>query len=573
MNILLIEDDKITAAYLRRIFQKRGHQSTHCTSAEGGWAALQDNTFEMAFVDVNLPGRSGLDFCRDIRQLPNGSKFYVLVGTGEVGSEALAGILEAGADDYIAKPYQLSLLNVRMAVAEKRVEEIQALQAAQAELTFLARHDPLTRLWNRWELIPSITRASRTVTEDRPSSMLLLDLDHFKEINDLCGHQAGDRVLIQVAGILQENLPQTAWAIRYGGDEFIAVLPGVSTGQAVEVSEKLLTGINDLDLTDCAGSVRPGGSIGIAPITAGIVPEEAIKQADAACYRAKSQGKNRAEVFVNFDSTLLHSKYRAKKPATPDPSKLHRALELYFQPVCNLADGSILFQEALLRFIGWQHADAVQAGMFLSQINDRAYARSLDQFVAEEICYYLRDFQYLNASINISAASIGDWHFAENLLHLLEINAIDGKRLILEITETQVIEDIKMARMVLDRIRSVGVRVALDDFGSGFSSIVSLKKLPIDLVKLDGELTINVQRERFNQVMIEAVVGMARGIGFLTVAERIETETEMEFARSHGVGYGQGYLFGKPRPIPWKPAEIPASLFQPAQAQTAAADC
>ncbi|MCX7868511.1 MAG: EAL domain-containing protein [Terrimicrobiaceae bacterium] len=560
MRILLIEDDRSTGLLLRRAFEKRGHEVSLHESAESGWEAIRKEWFPAAFLDINLPGKSGLDVARQIRALPEGERCYILVGTGETGPEILEKILAAGADDYIAKPFLASELNVRMAVAEKRVAEIASLREAQQELTFLARHDPLTRLWNRRELVPAIERTAQSGMLSGTSSILLLDLDHFKEVNDLFGHQAGDRLLVDIAEILKKELPPTSWIIRYGGDEFVAVLPGVPPAQAVDLAEGIIAKINTINYTDDPEAVRPGGSVGIAEIASGILPEQIIKRADAACYRAKSQGKNRAEVFVEFDTRLLRSSQ--KKKAHPAKGGPESSLQLYFQPICDLETGKIFFQEALLRFLGPSGVEGIKAAMFLSQITDRAYVRSLDQFVTEEICVCLKNFPDLIASVNISASSLSDWHFAQNLEHLLLTSGIPGQRLILEITETQAIEDFKMAQTVVRKIREMGVRLALDDFGTGFSSLTSLKKLPADLVKLDGDLTRQVEDETFSQVMIDAVKVMSKGIGFATVAERIERVSDLRFAQSHGIGYGQGYLLGRPRPEPWRDEEIPRELFQ-----------
>lgn len=560
MKILLIEDDSVTSKLLQRVLTKRGHTVSSFETAEGGWAALQSEWFPAAVLDLNLPGNSGLDLTRQIRLLPEGVHCYILIATAEEGPDVLERILAAGADDYIAKPFLPGQLNVRLAVAEKRAAEIQSLREAQKELTFLARHDPLTRLWNRRELSPAIERTAGAADVLDGSSLMIVDLDHFKAINDYSGHQAGDRILIETADALREILPQSAMSIRYGGDEFVAVLPGIAAADAVPLAEQLVARINSLVASEDPDAIRPGASVGIAKITHGALPEEVIRHADAACYRAKSQGKNRAEVFVEFDANLLRSRKRRLALSKTERTG-EKSLRLHFQPICDLETGELRFQEALLRFLGPAGDDPIQAAMFLSQITDRAYVRSLDQFVAEEICQYLREFPDLVASINVSASSLSDWHFAENLDHLLATSDVPGSRLILEITETQEIADFKMAHAVARRIRALGVRIALDDFGTGFSSLTSLKNLPADLVKLDGDLTRSVEEESFNQVMVDAVTVMSRGIGFVTVAERIERRSELNFAREHGINYGQGYLIGRPRPEPWTQPEIPTDIF------------
>lgn len=565
LPLLLVEDDQIIARFLTKFLARFGYDVTAVPSAEAALVKLGENFFPLAFVDINLPGMSGLDLCREIRQLPEGEHCYIIAGTGEAGPDQWQNILNQGADDYIPKPYQPSELSIRMAVAGKRVAGIKALREAQSELRFLASHDPLTRLLNRRQLEPSI-EAARHGEDGKPgqSSILLIDLDHFKEVNDICGHHMGDRILQEVSAILQAVLPSQAAIIRYGGDEFVGVLPGATPSQAVEFAERILARLNGLDLPEIPALLKPGASIGIAWINPELPPEEIFKHADSACYRAKSQGKNRAEVYVEFDARMLHTDYSRKRQEAANIETVGgNYLRLFFQPVCDLQSGKLVFQESLLRFFGSQQNDAIQAAMFLSQINDRTYVRSIDHFVAEEIFLHLAETPDLTASINISAMSIADWSFTENIRRLLERYQVDGSRLLLEITETQVIKDTQMAKAVVQRIHELGIRIALDDFGTGFSSITSLRELQVDVVKLHGDMTRNVLVESFNQVMFEALTVMSRGIGFQTVAERIETVEEMQFARDQGIHLGQGYLLGRPRETPYHQSDIPADLFLP----------
>jgi diguanylate cyclase (GGDEF)-like protein len=561
--LLLVEDDVHIARFLERFLNRLGYEVDWVASAELAMERLKAQFFPLAFLDINLPGMSGLELCKEIRQLPDGEHCYIIVGTGEAGPDQLQNILSQGADDYIPKPYQPGELSIRMAVAGKRVAGIQALREAQSELNFLASHDPLTRLLNRRQLETSILQARQTANEgeDR-SSLLLLDLDHFKEVNDICGHQMGDRILQEVSAILQNELPESAAIVRYGGDEFIGVLPGATPTQAVNLADRVLDRLNALDLPDIPAMIKPGASIGIAWINPSLPPEEIFKHADSACYRAKSQGKNRAEVYVEFDARLLQTDFSRKRQESSNIETMSgNYLRLFFQPVCDLQSGKLVFQESLLRFFGSPQNDAIQAAMFLSQINDRTYIRSIDHFVAEEVFLHLAESPHLTASINISAISIADWSFTENLRRLLERYEVDGSRLILEITETQIIKDTQMAKAVVQRIHELGIRIALDDFGTGFSSITSLRELQVDIVKLHGDMTRNILQESFNQVMFEAVTVMSRGIGFLTVAERIESKEELDFARDQGIHLGQGYLLGRPRETPYLQSDISSELF------------
>lgn len=567
MNVLLVEDDEIIQLMLVKVMEKRGHVVTRMATAEDALVCLKDNWFPLAFLDLGLPGMGGLDLSKSIRKLPRGDLTYIIVGTGEVGNHKLESILDAGADDYIGKPYKWSALEVRLAVAEKRVEEIEARSRLEAELTFLAKHDPLTRLWNRWQLDDAIQSALVNPKKSEvEGSLLLLDLDHFKEVNDACGHAVGDRLLVEVAGCLTSSLPQDSQIIRFGGDEFVAVLPHHPTSEALDITNRLAESISALDLPDVPDMIRPSASMGITSLRQGVEPRDLLKEADLACYRAKSLGKNRAEVFVRFNEKLLtprsHSRQNRNQPGVREEDEL----ELWFQPICDLQTGEILFQESLLRFLSSRGQNPIQATMFMSQMNDRAYVRALDRFVIHEICNSLREYPHLTASININAISITDWSFAESLIFLLDEHNISGRRLYLEVTETQGIQDLPLAQSIIRRLLDRGVRCALDDLGAGFSSIMALKTLPIDLVKVDGSLIRNLPEESFNQTFMNALHVFSVGVGFRTIAERLEKKEELEAARALGVNYGQGFLIGRPRKEPYLQEEINALHFQPSVA-------
>lgn len=562
MDILLVEDDEIIQLLLVKVMKKRGHQVTRVSCAEEALKLLKERWFQLAFVDLGLPGMSGLELSRSMRKLPDGDNYYIIVGTGKTGSENLDTILDAGADDYIPKPYQISQLDVRLAVAEKRVQEIEERARLEKELTFLAKHDPLTRLLNRWQLDEGIDSATRMLEQTgQRGSLMLIDLDHFKEVNDACGHQAGDRLLLGVADVLRNELPTDSIVIRFGGDEFVAVLPGTTAPLAVEIAEAVSEKISALNLPEIPDLIRPTASIGLTSIREHVEPRDLLKEADMACYRAKSLGKNRAEVFVRFNEKLLTPRTRQDLKTSQTKRGQDDELQLWFQPVVDLEDGSILYQEALLRFLSSRGQDAIQASMFMSQMNDRSYIRSLDRFVVSEICNSLLEYPYLNASININALSVTDWGFAETLLNLLEEYSLDGHRLFLEITETQAIKDLPLAQAIIRRLREAGIRFALDDLGAGFSSIIVLKTLPIELVKIDGSLIRNLPEEVFNQTFMHALKVFSNGVGFLTVAERLEKVEEMSAAIHHGVHYGQGFLLGRPRRVPYEASEIDMKLF------------
>ena len=546
MDVLLVEDDPVSQHLLERRMRKRGHSVDCVQSAEAALEKLAEKDYQMIFLDIGLPGMNGIELNRWVRENDTEPPTYVLVGTGETGETRLNEILDAGADDYVAKPYQSSQLDTRLAVAENSVENLCERSRLQRELAFLAEHDPLTGLLNRRQLESIINAAADS---DGSKALLQLDLDHFKTINDTFGHLEGDKHLIEVARLLRKHLPDSAQIVRFGGDEFVAVLPKVTMHQATDLADRLIEKISGTKIQQGSLTMRSGASIGITRIRSGLSAAELLKEVDTACYRAKSLGKNCSQVYVPFDSDLF-LKSDFKEAIDGD------RLELWFQPICDLKTGAICFQEALLRFLPAKGKPAVEAAQFMSEINSAKNAPLLDRFVVREVCKILAENPGLTTSVNIHAGSVCDWTFVGYVEQQLKAVGVQGQRLILEITETREIPDPPLAKSIIERFAALGVRSALDDLGAGFTSIFVLKDWSIPLVKVDGQLIRDLPNDRFNRTFIEALGYLAKGLGFHTVAERIETKEEWFEAVRLGVHWGQGHLIAVARREPYSDKEI-----------------
>ena len=413
----------------------------------------------------------------------------------------------------------------------------------------MAQHYPLTGLLNRRQLDVLLARA---IDADRPVVLLQMDLDHFKQINDSCGHLTGDKHLIDVANLLREMLPESSDVVRLGGDEFVALVYEYSVRQTFERAEEIIGAIRELQIVGGNYSVRSGASIGVTSVRAGHSLTDLLKEADLACYRAKSLGKNCAQVYVPFDPELFLDSVAAGTSGSSGDDRL----ELWFQPVCKLESGAIVFHEALLRFLPAENKPAVDAAMFMAEMNQAENAPALDRFVVRRACSALVEFPNLTVSVNIDSSSICDWEFVEFVRQELERGQLEGTRLILEITETHAIPDLGLARSIIEQMDVMHVRCILDDLGSGFNSITLLKHLPIQLVKVDGELIRDLANDRYNRSFIEALGRLAHGLDFQTVGERIETAEEWCEAKKLGISYGQGYLIGAARRLPYEQSEL-----------------
>jgi len=554
--VLVVEDDRPTRMLLERIIHARGHEVVGCESAEVALAKLESEFFPLITLDIQLPGMSGLELARLLRSRPMGNHCYILVGTGNNRPEDLREILEAGADDYIGKPYNPGLLDVRLTVAEAAVKEIARRQKLEDDLVFLAQHDPLTLLFNRSQLDPAIASAIQSAREGRPGVVLYLDLDNFKIINDTLGHDAGDRLLLQVAATLKSLVRADDFLVRFGGDEFVLILPDCSMPDAVHLAETLIAKIEEIVFVAEGRSFHVGASIGAALIDGTKEMGEVMGSADAACYAAKARGRNRVEVHHQETSEI------AKLIADTDWSTRIRdamrdgSLQLWFQPVISMARSEIIYQEVLLRYVDPGLKIPVNPSVFLSAVRRFGQSTKLDRFVIAKSFEALALNPNLAVSINISGALFGEESYCDFIESMLLNSGIAPERVLFEITENELIPNLQNASGAIERLQAVGCRFALDDFGSGFSSLTYLKNLPIDFLKIDGSFVRDLPNQQFNQAALRAIriIGDALEIGI--VAEFVETRDEYELLQKIGISHAQGHFIAIPRSRPYGFEEI-----------------
>lgn len=554
-KVLVVEDDRPTRMLLQRIIHARGHEVTGCESAEAALEILEKEFFPLITLDIQLPGMSGLELSRLLRSRPMGSYYYILVGTGNNRPEDLREILGAGADDYIGKPYHPALLDVRLTVAEAAVQEIARRKQLEDELKFLARHDPLTGLFNRSQLAPALTAAVEIAKEGRHGAVLYLDLDNFKIINDTLGHETGDQLLEKVADALRSLTREGDMLVRFGGDEFVIILPDCPLQEAKAVAERLLELIEGIVFIAQGRTIRVGTSIGLAPVDGQMAISELMAAADAACYAAKARGRNRVEIHHEETSEI------ARLVADTDWSSRIRdamrdgSLQLWFQPVANIADKRIVFHEVLLRFVDPALKEPVNPQVFLSALRRSGQSTRLDRFVIAKAFEALALHPDLTVSINISGVLFGDETYCDFVESMLQNSNITPNRVLFEITENELIPNLQAASGAIRRLQLLGCRFGLDDFGSGFSSLSYLKTLPIDFLKVDGSFIRDLPNQIFNQAVLRAIQVIAGVLDIETVAEFVETEAEYDLLNKIGFSSAQGHYVGIPRATPYRPEE------------------
>ncbi|HRJ74044.1 MAG TPA: EAL domain-containing protein, partial [Terrimicrobiaceae bacterium] len=555
-RVLVVEDDRPTRMLLERIIHARGHEVVGCESAEIALERLGKEFFPLITLDIQLPGMSGLELSRLLRSRPEGSYYYILVGTGNNRPEDLREILEAGADDYIGKPYNPGLLDVRLTVAEAAVKEIARRKRLEGELQFLARHDPLTRLFNRSQLEPGMAAALETAREGKPGVVLYLDLDNFKIINDTLGHDTGDKLLLEVAAALESLARPGDVLVRFGGDEFVLILPDCAMPDAVRLAESIIAKIEEIAFVAEGRTFRVGASIGAALMDGTKDAGEVMGNADAACYAAKARGRNRVEVHrletTEISQLIADTDWSTRiRDAMRDGS-----LQLWFQPVVDLAAQKIIFQEVLLRYVDPRCDEPVNPAVFLSAMRRCGQSTALDRFVIAKAFEALALNPGLAVSINISGALFGEDTYCDFVESMLANSGISSERVIFEITENELIPNLQNASGAIKRLQAIGCRFGLDDFGSGFSSLMYLKSLPIDFLKIEGTFIRDLENQPFNQAALRAIRIITDAMEIETVAEFVETADELELVRQIGIPCAQGHFIAIPRNTPYVLDEI-----------------
>lgn len=556
LKVLVVEDDRPTRLLLERMIRARGHDVHGCDSAEQARELLGQTFFPLIVLDIQLPGMSGLDFSRLLRKEQQGRYYYILAGTGNNRPDDLREILEAGADDYIGKPYHPGLLDVRLAVAEAAVKDIAERRRLENDLEFLAEHDPLTKLYNRRRLPLSVGDAVAEARGGKPGALLYIDLDNFKVVNDTLGHEAGDRLLLTVADILRSTVREGDVLVRFGGDEFVIVLPDCTVPNALNIGEGLRENIENMVFSESGRSFRVGASIGVTPIDGTREAPDVIGVADAACYAAKAGGRNRVELYREAGGAL-----EALIVDTDWSSRIKNAmkegtLEIYFQPVVSTVNRSILCHEVLLRLTDRPDSPPVHPAAFMSSVHRSGQAAKLDRFVITSAAEALVKNPDIHLSINISGSSFATADFADFVEGVLSQYSVGPDRMIFELTENEVISNLHEAQALMSTLRKRGFRFALDDFGTGTSSLNYLKSLPIDMIKIEGSFIRYLAEDRFNQAIVRAVQALASALKIPIVAEYVESSVTFDLLTKMGVEYVQGYLAGEPRTTPYTDSEI-----------------
>jgi diguanylate cyclase (GGDEF)-like protein len=430
--------------------------------------------------------------------------------------------------------------------------DITARRRAEEDLHRAARTDPLTGLANRTALVEDLEAAlEASPGSSRLTAVLLVDLDHFKFVNDSLGHSVGDLFLQRAADRIRHCIGPADLVARHGGDEFVIVLHDLEgPGEATEVAERIIDRFR-LPLV-CEGTdVSTTASIGIALGGDGGRDHDAhdlVREADTAMFVAKDRGR---DGYAVFDDSLHAAAQERFRIANELRSALGRQeLAVWYQPEVDLADGRILAVEALLR---WRHPSGVvyPAGRFIDIAAETGLIVDIGHWVLDQVCAQAARWGGGGPTIRVNLAprQLGHADLLDRLDEAVARHGIDGARLCVEITETALLHDNSTVRANLAGLSARGVAVAIDDFGTGYASLTYLRRYRIDVIKIDRSFVTHIADRDRDHAVAAAIVSLGHHLGMTVTAEGIEHPEQAEVLRSIGCGIGQGYLYGAAVPV------------------------
>jgi diguanylate cyclase (GGDEF)-like protein len=449
----------------------------------------------------------------------------------KAGKEITPAVLGAAAAVFAAT----SALGAAICVRTRR------LAKSRSELEHLATHDALTGLSNRTHFNHTMMASHASISQ--PKAILLIDLDHFKQVNDTLGHPVGDKLLITVAGRLREIFPRSLTA-RLGGDEFAVVVDDTGNERLAFLCGQVVEALRTPFAID-GGVIKIGASVGAASgrdhpgDTANL-----IRQADVALYHAKGVGRNTYAIFGSHMEELIQDRRELERDLSL-AAHSGDGLEVHFQPLYSGGDGAMTGAEALLR---WQHPTrgAIGPDIFIPIAEETGLIVELGQFALKEACLAVKRWPDLRVAVNASPVELGSETYALHVVRILNQFNIGPDRIEIEITESALIDGEGHCRSNIDALRGAGVRFALDDFGTGFSSFGRLQEINVDRIKIDKSFIDNVGNRQQSQAIVEAMIALARAQGMQTTAEGVETEDQRVALSRLGCDTLQGFLMSRP---------------------------
>ncbi|WDT77410.1 MAG: EAL domain-containing protein [Candidatus Manganitrophus sp.] len=546
MRVLFIEDSEEDKLLLIRELERGGYQvnSERVDTESALRAALRKQSWDLVITDYNMPHFSAPGVLAVLKE--SGIDLPCIIVTGSQGEETAVATMKAGAHDFILKG-NLSRLVPAVAREMKEAELRQEQKRTERAVQHLAYYDTLTDLPNRTLLQDRLQQAILAAKRDKKTlALLVMDLDRFKEINNILGHHYGDLVLQQVGPRLREVLRESDTVARLGGDEFAVLLLSIGLDGAILTAEKILRHFLTPFVVDCL-SLEVGTSIGIS-----LFPEHGddantlLRRADMAMYEAKQQSTGYAVYSPQHERhNSSHLILMGDLRHAIDRNELF----LQYQPKIDLRSRSIIGVEALVR---WQHPSrgTVPPDQFIPLSEQGGLIKPLTLWVLKAALSQCHAWHQaglkLSVAVNLSARNLQDPQLPDQVARLLQAYDLGPGWLHLEITESVIMADPTRAMEILNQLSKMEVHLSIDDFGTGYSSLGYLKKLPVDEIKIDKSFVKEMAVEKDDAMIVRSTIDLAHNLGLKVVAEGIETQEIYDRLVALGCDAAQGYYISRP---------------------------
>ncbi|TGD74123.1 GGDEF domain-containing response regulator [Mangrovimicrobium sediminis] len=578
-KILVCDDDFNVRLLTRQCLESEGMTVVEASDGLEAIDVFVRERPDLVFLDVEMPGMSGLEVCTRLRQMPQGESIPIMIVTGSDDRESIDQGFDAGATQYKTKPVNWSLLGRDVQYMLRASDAFNALKRQEDRLRYLAYYDPLTSLPNRRSFNEQLNRIlKRCRRHETGAALMFIDLDHFKRINDSIGHGRGDRLLVEIAKRLTMELREDD-AINYytensavdplesgteiarlGGDEFTVVLSDITHASQIErVAKRILHALSQpIALQSHNPVVTPSIGIALFPQD-GEDPDTLLRNADTAMYVAKAEGRACFR-FYNEEMNAQAVEQLKLEEELRDAMRNHE-LELRYQPQVDTRTGEVVSMEALVR---WKHPDRgmVSPGEFIPVAERTGQIIELGEWVLAEVarhCQYwdslgLRPF---TVCVNISPLQFNQTELPVWIGEFLDVSGLAPERLELELTESAIMTDAETNIEKLRKLKSIGLKLAVDDFGTGYSSLSYLKRFPIDTLKIDQSFVADMESPD-GAAIVDAIIALSKTLKLSVIAEGIERFGQLDYLVRRGCDLLQGYYFAHPI----YPEDVPDMLCQ-----------
>jgi diguanylate cyclase (GGDEF)-like protein len=546
-RVLVADDDELGRLFLVETLEQAGFDVACAADGIEARRAALDGSFRLALLDVDMPGLDGYEVCRFVRSHPDLKYLPIVMITGHDDAHSIERAFDAGATDFIAKPLNWTLL-------PHRLRYILRNASADEQLRFIAYFDPLTGFANSQALTDIVAAAIANAGGTRQVAILHIDVQGCSRIRSIFGPQVGDQALRAFAGRLKSRVDSLASAqvaasiARIDGDRFVVCL---AAAHAAELAPRLaedLKGAMDTPVTygshqfflrlvtGIAWSPTHGRDATVLMTAAAAAKQHALDSATPSAVTYSKDIGDRALERLALEEALRNA-------------VAHEHLVLYFQPKIRIADGSLAGVEALLRWTD-DNLGQVSPESFVPLAEESGLILQIGRWVAQAACRQVMNWRDqgfdTSIAINVSAHQFMHDDPAAFLRATAQSSGVDPRSIAVEITESALIRDLAGIRGGLIALRRLGCRIAIDDFGTGYSSLAYLKGLPVDELKIDKAFIRNVASDHVDGAICTAILSLAQDIGLKVTAEGVETESQLEWLRSHGCAEAQGFLVGPP---------------------------